>query len=218
MRLLSLVIEWHVACHKEALRKTTRGQWANMTELPATDEHTLVIANAARLLGDAKLLADHARFASAFALAVLGVEEIGKVILDIWGSVEPLSKPKDRRTVHVRKQAAVGSLLLASFAVKEFGDLDAESAITDELVERVSKTFQTSSEGRFLAHAQSGVLEKTKHVGMYRDDWLSALSLHADQFNRSDVTSIFEKARHAIAIIGDRRVMRTGRAIYETDL
>lgn len=180
-----------------------------------TDGHTMIIANAARLLGDAKLLADHARFASAFALAVLGVEEIGKVILDIWGSVKPLSK--SRRTAHIRKQAAVGSLLLASFAIKEFGDLETEGAITDELVERVSKAFQTSAEGRFLAHTQNGVLEKTKHVGIYRDDWLSALSLHADQFERSDVTSIFEKARHAIAAIGDRRIMHTGRAIYETN-
>lgn len=184
--------------------------------IPDTDGHTPIIANAARLLGDAKLLAHHGRFASAFALAVLGVEEIGKVILDIWERVGPLSKSKDRRTAHIRKQAAVGSLLLASFAVKEFGDIAAEGPISDELVERVSKAFQTSTEGRFLAHTQSGVLEKTKHVGMYRDDWLSELSLHADQFDRSDVASIFEKARHAISVIGDHRVMRTGRAIYKT--
>ena len=45
----------------------------------ANDANTLIIANSARLLGDAKLLADHGRFASAFALAVLGIEEIGKV-------------------------------------------------------------------------------------------------------------------------------------------
>ena len=45
----------------------------------ADDANTLIIANAARLLGDAKLLANHVRFASAFAM--LGVEEIGKVIL-----------------------------------------------------------------------------------------------------------------------------------------
>jgi hypothetical protein len=47
----------------------------------------------------------------------------------------------------VPSYSAVGSLLLASFAVKEVGDLDAEGAITDELIERVSKAFQTGSEG-----------------------------------------------------------------------
>jgi hypothetical protein len=80
-----------------------------------------VIENAARLLRDAKLLVAHARFASAFALAVLGMEEIGKVVLDIWGQAGPLSKPINRRTFHARKQAAVGSLMLASFAVEKFG-------------------------------------------------------------------------------------------------
>jgi AbiV family abortive infection protein len=167
-------------------------------------------------LADAKLLVDHARFASAFALAVLGVEEIGKVALEIWGAAEPLTKPIIRRTAHLRKQAAVGSLLVASFAVKEFGDLDAEVILTGDLIERVSKAFQDSEEGQFLAHVQSGVLEKTKQIGIYRDDWLTTASLHADQFHESDVISIFDTARRAIAVIDDERVMQTGRAIYET--
>jgi len=182
------------------------------------EANTLIIENAARLLRDAKLLADHERFASAFALAVLGVEEIGKVVLDIWGRAKPLSKPIVRRTVHIRKQAAIGSLLLASFAVKEFGDLDAEVAIADDLIERVSKAFQDSPEGKFLTHVGIGALEMTKHIGIYRDDWLTAASLHADQFNEADVTSMFETARRAIAVVGDPRIMRTGRAIYETSL
>jgi AbiV len=38
--------------------------------------------DAARLLNDARLPADHSRLASAFALAVLAVEEIGKALLD----------------------------------------------------------------------------------------------------------------------------------------
>jgi AbiV family abortive infection protein len=181
----------------------------------AADRNTLIIENAARLLRDAKLLTDHIRFASAFALAVLGVEEIGKVILGIWTQFEPLSKPVVRRTSHLRKQAAVGSLLLASFAVKEFGDRETE-AITDDFIKEVSEAFRVSPEGQFLAHVQRGVLEKTKQVGIYRDGWLTAASLHADQFDESDVVSIFETARRVIALIDDARVMRTGRAIYET--
>jgi AbiV family abortive infection protein len=180
----------------------------------ADDRNTLIIENAARLLRDAKLLTDHTRFASAFALAVLGVEEIGKVILGIWTQFEPLSKPVVRRTSHLRKQAAVGSLLLASFAVKEFGDRETE-VITDDFIKEVSEAFRVSPEGQFLAHVQRGVLEKTKQVGIYRDGWLTAASF-ADQFDVSDVVSIFETARRAIAVIDDARVMRTGRAIYET--
>ena len=106
------------------------------------DERTAVIANAARLLQDAKLLVDHTRFASAFALAVLGIEEIGKVVLDIWGSAAPLSKPVVRRSTHIRKQAAVSSLLLAAFAVREFGT--AVDDASEELVQRVAEGFSLS--------------------------------------------------------------------------
>jgi AbiV family abortive infection protein len=110
------------------------------------DERTLIIANAARLLADAKLLADHARFASGFALTGLGVEEIGKVILDIWATAEPLAKPKLRKSSHICKQSAVGSLLLASFAVKRFGIIDAH--IT-EIIMRNGLTDQSVTNRRF---------------------------------------------------------------------
>jgi AbiV family abortive infection protein len=179
------------------------------------DKNTLVIANSARLLRDAKLLADHASFASAFALALLGVEEIGKVILKTWEDVKPLAKPKVRSSAHVRKQTAVASLLLASFALREFGDAVGGGLITDELIEQVAKAFYESQEGRFLSHAQKGVLERTKHIGLYWDDWVAEHSLHPDQFDRSDVTHVFETARRTIEAVGDPRCMRVGRAIYE---
>ncbi len=177
-------------------------------------ERTAVIANAARLLRDAKLLVDHTRFASAFALAVLAVEEIGKVILDIWGSAAPLSKPVLRRSAHLRKQAAVSSLLLASFAVREFGAVVDDA--NEELVQRVAAAFRLSDEGRFMSQVHVGALDKTKQLGLYRDDWLTDASLHADQFNGADVDAIFTIARRAIEVVGDARMMRTGRAIYET--
>jgi AbiV family abortive infection protein len=71
---------------------------------------TLTLSNSTRLLNDARLLVDHRRFASAFALAVLGVEEIGKVLLDGWKADAPLAKP--RASLHIQKQTAVSSLLL----------------------------------------------------------------------------------------------------------
>jgi hypothetical protein len=89
-------------------------------------------------------------------------------------------------------------------------------SITDELVERVSKAFMDSREGRFLTHVEMGALEKTKHVGIYRDDWLTAASLHADQFDEADVVSMLETARRAVAVLGDLRIMHVGRALYET--
>jgi AbiV family abortive infection protein len=68
---------------------------------------TAIIANAPRLLKDAKLLLDHGRYASAFALSVLALEEIGMVVLDLWGRPEVQPKPSKRPSAHVRKQTAV---------------------------------------------------------------------------------------------------------------
>jgi AbiV family abortive infection protein len=179
------------------------------------DQRTLIMENAARLLADAKLLVDHNRFASAFALAVLGVEEIGKVVLDIWETEKPLTKPARRKSSHLRKQAAVGSVLLGSFAIKEFGAIVGVS-IPDDLVESVAKAFHGSIEGRLLRHVEIGAVERTKHLAMYRDEWLTEASLRANQFEKSDVTGLFEYARSAVAVLGDGRAMRAARAIYET--
>ena len=51
---------------------------------PKGDDLSRIRRNAKRLLRDAKLLSDNKRYASAFALAVLGLEEIGKSILRQW--------------------------------------------------------------------------------------------------------------------------------------
>jgi hypothetical protein len=67
-----------------------------------------------------------------------------------------------------------------------------------------------------MSQVQGGALDKTKQLGLYRDDWLTDASLHADQFSDTDVNAIFSIARRAIEVVDDARIMRTGRAIYET--
>src|ERR1700674_1449807 len=47
-------------------------------------KHAAILKNAERLFADAQLLLDHNRCATAFVLAVLCLEEIGKIILDTW--------------------------------------------------------------------------------------------------------------------------------------
>ena len=47
----------------------------------APNKRTLILGNATRFLNDPRLLVEYSRFASAFALAVLGgVEEIGNAM------------------------------------------------------------------------------------------------------------------------------------------
>jgi AbiV family abortive infection protein len=185
---------------------------------PCDAERTKVVANAARLLGDAKFLSENGRFGSAFALAVLGLEEIGKVILDIWAAAGPLQEGKLRRSSHLRKQLAVAALLLACKAVVAVGNDEIEGPISDELVERVAKALHDSEEGRFNTHVGLGALDKTKQLALYRDDWADAFGISADQFDQSDVTKIFDTARQAIAAVGDNKLVRVGRAVYETQV
>jgi AbiV family abortive infection protein len=86
--------------------------------MPPQAERNEIVSNAARLLRDAKLLVDNERYASAFALSVLALEEIGKVVLELWGASQPVHKSGKRPSSHLRKQAAVSSLLLAQYFYK----------------------------------------------------------------------------------------------------
>jgi AbiV family abortive infection protein len=64
--------------------------------MPPQAERNEIVSNAARLLRDAKLLVDNERYASAFALSVLALEEIGKVVLELWGASQPVHKSGKR--------------------------------------------------------------------------------------------------------------------------
>jgi AbiV family abortive infection protein len=78
-----------------------------------------VLANAERLLADAKVLRKARRYASAVALTVLGLEEAGKVIThaELFETSAPLS-PR-ARGYHKAKQRVVGRALLATMGIYE---------------------------------------------------------------------------------------------------
>ena len=77
-------------CYSGSILRLARGIGA--------DESFPIVANTARLLSDAKLLNEHGRYASAFALAALAMEEIGKVILKLWDVSEPKGRIHDHLT------------------------------------------------------------------------------------------------------------------------
>ena len=161
------------------------------------------------------MLVDNERYASAFALSVLALEEIGKVVLELWGASQPVHKSGKRPSSHLRKQA-LSSLLLAQYTTKELGDLVSSGPVTAELIERVSRAMYESEAGKFVRLVGVGAVDKTKQIAFYRDDWLESAGLHADQFDASDVTQLFEKCRAAIAALGDSKTMHVGRAIWRT--
>ncbi len=172
---------------------------------PQAEKRNEIVSNAARLLRDAKLLVDNERYASAFALSVFALEEIGKVVLDLWGASQSVPKSGKRPSSHLRKQAAVSSLLLAQYTTKELGDLVSSGPMTAELIERVARAMYVSEAGRFARLVGVGAVDKTKQIAFYRDDWLESAGLHAGQFEASDVTQLLEKCRAAIAALGDSK-------------
>ena len=115
----------------------------------------------------------------------------------------------------MEKQTAVATLLLSIIAVNQIEDANIEYPVSDELVERLAKALYESEEGRFSELVSIGVLDKIKQSAMYYDEFFSSLDLHYSQFDKSHVDELFDKAQSAIAAVGDQRIMRVGRAIYE---
>jgi AbiV family abortive infection protein len=179
--------------------------------------HHVILANASRLIRDATFLYDNSRFASAFFLAVLGIEEVGKATLNYWDTTEPLPKSDERRrTAHVRKQAAISCLLLGSFAVKNFAHLfSQEVSATDDVVANLTKSFNESEEGRLFGHINQGMLDKTKQLAVYQDTWQPGDPSNVDRFDNVDVESMFVIYDRAVQGFHDPTIMSHGRKFYE---
>lgn len=96
-----------------------------------------ILSNAFRLMQDADILFSHSRFSSVVALAVLGLEEIGKYLLLQW-STEDAGFRYDKHKLHQMKQGAVAALFLAHGARMEckkrnidFSDLHSPEKMAD---------------------------------------------------------------------------------------
>jgi AbiV family abortive infection protein len=182
--------------------------------MPTPSRQTLVLGNATRLLNDARLLVDHRRFASAFALAVLAVEEIGKALIDGWNADTLLAKPTGFQSLHIQKQTAVASLLVGMLAVRMFPEGSIVDLEGDRLT-KLNRIFNENDVGKLFCVIQNQELDKRKQSAIYQDDWLTAV---ADDFAEEHVNGIFKVADEARAAINDQFIRRVGRAFYETTL
>lgn len=175
------------------------------------DEMHAIFANVARLARDAKLLSDNQRYASAFALVIIAVEEIGKIILRSWNIAGPV-KAK-RRTAHISKQSAFAAVLLANHSIQAFGDRINEDYAA--LLSELAQSYNSSAVGKLYLHMMIGALDKTKQVALYKDE-VGPLSLfNADQFSKKDVDELTDHLIPIVPLIFDQRTMHVARAIYE---
>jgi AbiV family abortive infection protein len=163
-----------------------------------TDKFIAIFKNAERLFLDAQLLLDNGRYASAFVLALLCLEEIGKIILNQWRLSGEFCEVKRSSTFHLDKQAAVASVLFADYAIDKYGSRVRDEGGSNELYELITRELLDSDAWRFNVLVNMGAYDRAKQVGLYRDDWLDEFGLHADQFKPSDVTAIIDRSRAVV--------------------
>ncbi|MCK1723577.1 AbiV family abortive infection protein [Bradyrhizobium sp. 141] len=186
--------------------------WSESATLRAMADNqqlSLILGNATRLLDDARLLVEHRRYASAFALALLGVEEIGKVLLKSWEAEGPLAKAKERKTAHVLKQAAVANLLVGALLARTFPN-GVDWATID--FDAVTKAFNDSVEGELLVLIRHGHLDRRKQEALYQDDVITAVEDGFAELQIGGMLKIASDAQEALASPFNRLAAR---AFYE---
>ena len=170
---------------------------------------SLILGNATRLLDDARLLHEHRRYASAFALALLGVEEIGKVLLKSWEAEKPLAKAKQWKSPHIQKQAAVATLLNGALLARMFPTVDWQTID----FEAVTKAFNDSNEGQLLVLIREGHLDRRKQNALYQDD--DMLTAVEDRFAELQLGGILKIAGDAQAALASPFNRAAARSFYE---
>jgi AbiV family abortive infection protein len=162
----------------------------------------MVISNAKRLVRDAVLLKDHERYASAYALAILGLEEIGKVILKRWG------EPDKESRWHLNKQMAVSSLVVMGDAMQKVQqEISDPSQLTPEVFQRVARAVVEGETGHFSATVNSKLLDGWKQFALYNDGEFADAGLHSDQIARADVEFMFKAFSLVLNLIVDGPTM-----------
>ncbi len=128
-----------------------------------------IAETAARLIRDARLLREHERHESSFALTVLALEEVGKLLIRVWGD-RTSGDPPARHSAHIQKQLAVGALVSAAAVLK--GTEFEETHANDPRVarEHIKRVLRETKYGPLLTVTLMGVLDKHKHLAFYWDD------------------------------------------------
>jgi hypothetical protein len=184
------------------------------------DKNARVLRNAKRLLRDAHLLSDHGRHASAFALAVLGLEEIGKVILRVWDL-------SDHASGHLYKQLAVSSLLMVDAMVRETqaqagrGMVPPPSSPAAQRIEwaaalekRIATAAIDSEAGRFSELVDTKLINAMRNFALYYDGLVEEADLHPNWFKPVYVENIFTVCSRALSVIEDDQAMQGAKAVF----
>lgn len=170
-------------------------------------------AHYVRLFKDARLLAEHGRVDSAYALGVVGLEEVAKTILAHWETMLPPPLKLNRgRNAHISKQTAIGCLLHAEALVPAFAPMIAERDTAAELkLEEIQRLWSAGADRALLRETFDEELQRGKHAALYYDGEIVDPKRTVADYNR-----LLDYAKRAILAIGDYSTMCVGLSMYHS--
>lgn len=184
-----------------------------------TDEEaaaaTAILENVSRLVDDATVLIEAERFPSAFVLNVIALEEIGKVILLRWRSMG-LPVSRQNRTLHLQKQWAVASLLIADIAFPHFIRFYASPPDQQPLrMVELAQEFIASKERRFFEDVIATNLDRAKQLGLYEDESNLEVGRTRGEIDAAAVSTLTQTLMRAMPLLEDDAVITVAQVFYE---
>ncbi len=168
-----------------------------------------LVANFVRLLKDAELLRNHQRYQSAYALGLIALEEIAKVILVRWEAMYPDLKKDRRRNQHLTKQAALTCLLVADSLAPEYDYLMADGEPWRQKMPEVN-----ARDLAIMWEAHAGKLQTKKHLALYYDLWENGDVPAGEEFTLETVNEVFAYARRAVMLTANGNAMALALGLY----
>lgn len=167
------------------------------------------LSNAYRLMSDASYLIEGRRYASAVALAVISLEEIGKYLLAMWSKNPEFAF--DRRRLHEAKQRAIAALFMADRMRAEyqkrkvdFSDLGSPEKMAI-LVEAIKAGHE--NESGYAAAVRAGVIQHVKHSGLYFDNMLAEKGIEPSRITANNADGLMRDCSRAFMILVDRKAV-----------
>ena len=183
-----------------------------------------VLANAQRLLKDADLLYQNHRYASATALTIIALEEVGKYLLDVWEQQPPNEWDKmptkftyDKNKYHISKQAAVVALftagaIRAKHIKKQVNFKNLNEQEVDKLIDAVKEAQEQEKINAAMVFAK--VFEGLKHAGLYYDSKRAANGIEPKIITEGAAQNMLNYLARAIVNLTDPKCVYIGRSCF----
>lgn len=172
-----------------------------------------IMENAGRLIGDATHLVKAGRFASAFVLNVIALEEVGKVIQLRWSQLG-VKTSSQKRSAHVQKQWAVACILIGGKLLPFYkriirGEVSNHVGMID-----LAAAFIESDERRFFERVAAIELDRSKQVGLY-EDGVTVAKHSRDQIDPDFIRELSAMTEKCLPLISDDLQIRLGGIFFE---